>query len=358
MTSAPQLSLVIPAYNESTIIVPHVRELVAWMQEHLPQLHYEIVVVDDGSTDGMANMLHDAAQELPMLRVVQHAVNLGRGRAIRTAMEHTQSDYLIALDADLSYGPHHIAPLLSPLMNGTADLTLASPYHPQGKVHNVPGFRAWLSRTGNRILAHSFQQHYHTTTCVVRGYTRRLIDHLELVSTSKELHLEVIYKTELLGFSIVEIPATLAWRDKQRGRAPAGVVNRIRHHAIIKMRRAILSHFLFNFFSKPKFLFLGPILSLLLVFFYGVGMLSRVFMDRWQQAEAHTSMLDVLRETLIRGGLTLNLTAISLMLLLIFTMFLFLASQAKRAAEEQYILSARSNYRIKLLERALLQRRD
>jgi|GEM_PF-1018871 len=354
--TAPQLSLVIPAYNESAIIVKHVRELAAWMQHNLPQVSFEIVVVDDGSSDGMDRILADVAPSIPQLRVLHHPVNYGRGRAIRTAMEQTDSDYLIALDADLSYSPDHITSLLEPLMRGMADLTLASPYHPDGKVQNVPGFRAWLSRTGNRVLSHSFQHHYYTTTCVVRGYTRRLIDHLELVSTSKDLHLEVIYKTELLGFNIQEVPAVLAWRDKQRGSAPSGVVNRIRHHAVIKMRRAIISHFLFNFFSKPKFLFVGPILALMLIAAYGIVTLSIAFFDNLDHASGTESVSAVLRRTLLAGDLTLTLTAVSLVLILIFVMFLFLASQTKRSAEEQYILSARSNYRIKMLERAIARK--
>lgn len=356
MSTIPKLALVIPALNESAIIVQHVRELAAWMQRHLPEISYEIVVVNDGSTDGMDVLLAEEATQMPQLRVLHHPTNWGRGRAIRTAMEHTQTDYFIALDADLSYGPEHIACLLKPLMSGMVDLTLASPYHPQGSVHNVPRFRAWLSRTGNRVLSHSFQQRYYTATCVVRGYTRRLIDHLELVSVSKELHLEVIYKTELLGFNIQEVPATLAWRDKQRGRAPAGVVNKIRHHAIIKMRHAILSHFLFNFFSKPKLLFLGPILLLLSLVLYGIANLVVVFASNWLKAAPGTAMGGVLRQTLLDGTLTLSITAISGLLLVVFSMFLFLASQTKRAAEEQYILSARINYRLKMLQRAQAQK--
>jgi len=356
MTSHPQLSLVIPAFNEASIIVKHVNELVAWMQGNLPKIRYEIVVVNDGSTDGMDALLAREGFGIPQLRVLHHPTNWGRGRALRTAMENTESDYFIALDADLSYGPEHILLLLKPLMDGTAELTLASPYHPQGKVFNVPGFRAWLSRTGNRILSRSFQQRYYTSTCVVRGYTRKLIDHLELTSVSKDLHLEVLYKAEMLGFSIMEIPATLAWRDKQRGSAPSGVANKIRHHAIIKMRKAILSHFLFNFFSKPKFLFLGPILFLAALSLYGVSMLVKVFVAKLAAASDVTPVSSILRQTLIDGELTLSLTVISFILLLIFVMFLFLASQAKRGAEEQYILSARSNYRIKLLERALARK--
>lgn len=338
----PQLAIVIPAFNEAAIIATHLDELRAWVGKNLSDISYEIIVVDDGSTDGMGTLLDSYAKSHRHIRVLHHRTNLGRGRAIRTAMENTVTDYLIALDADLSYSPGHIKLLLAPLLEGRADLTLASPYHPGGHVENVPLFRALLSRWGNRVLAHSFQHYYHTSTCIVRGYTRRLIDHLELVSTTKDLHLEVLYKTELLGFSIVEVPARLVWRNKKRGRGK-GLSNR----SIFKMRKAIFSHLVFNFFSKPKLLFLGPLLVLLALSLYGIGSLAFVFFQNWSHSTG--SLSQVLRSTLLQGELTLTITISSLILLVIVTIFLFLASQAKKYFEESYILAARANYRMKTI---------
>ena len=63
-------------------------------------------------------------------------------------MENTESDYLIVLDADLSYGPEHIGPLLKPLMEGRASLTLASAYHQDGHVENVPLIRTKIILLG------------------------------------------------------------------------------------------------------------------------------------------------------------------------------------------------------------------
>lgn len=345
---APKLTLAIPALNESAIILGNIAELGRWMGENLPEIDFEILVIDDGSTDGMGDMLDRAASADPRVRVVHHPRNLGRGRAIRTAMENSGGSWLIALDADLSYSPDHIPALLAPLRDGTADVTLASPYHPEGRVENVPLARAWLSRVGNRILSRSFQSDISTVTCVVRGYTREVMDHLELVNDGKDLHLEVLYKAEILGFRIVEIPARLVWRDRKRGQAGKRPFGWLRDNPFVKMRKVIFSHVAFNFIAKPKLLFLGPIILSLVVMLYGTASLITSYFQRLVAGEQAP-----FRSTLVDGQLTLSLTLATLIISLVFFFFLFVASQAKQYFEEQYILSTRSHYLLKKLSRQI-----
>ena len=76
----PTLSLIIPALNETKIIMPHVHELQAWMTENLPDISYKVIVVNDGSTDGMGEMLEAECKNNPKLRVLHHRTNIGRGR--------------------------------------------------------------------------------------------------------------------------------------------------------------------------------------------------------------------------------------------------------------------------------------
>ena len=342
----PQLALIIPAFNEKDIIIRNAEELKSWMGSNLPDIKYEVVIINDGSTDGMGEMLDEYSKSNEYLRVVHHPTNLGRGQAIRTGFENTNSDFLILLDADLSYSPEHIRGLLEPLLNNQADMVLASPYHKDGEVKNVPLFRALLSKWGNKVLCQSFRTKITTSTCVVRSYKREVVDSLELISTGKDLHLEILYKAELLGFRVSEIPAKLIWRDRNRGKAVKGEGNIISNNPLFKMRKAIISHLLFNFFSKPKFLFIGPILALFSMSVY--GSMSIIFAYISNLVKGVESPL---RYTLINGELTLTLSLGALLLLFAFTIFLFLASQSKKYFEENYVIMSRTNYRLKQLEK-------
>lgn len=347
MTASPTLTLAIPALNESAIILKHVDELTSWMGANLPDVSFEILVVNDGSTDGMGELLESAADGDPVLRVAHHAQNMGRGRGVRTAMTESKGDYLIVLDADLSYGPEHIPALLEPLHRDRADVTLASPYHPEGIVENVPGIRAMMSRWGNRVLVHSFQSKISTATCIVRGYTREVMDHLELINDGKDLHLEVLYKAEILGFRIQEVPAKLIWRDRDRGQTTGGGISSwLWNNPLLKMRRVIVSHFLFNFIARPTLLFFGPILAGFLIALYGMISLITVYLGRVFAGDAQP-----LRQTLLDGQLTLTLTLASFLISVFVLFFLFIASQAKKYFEEQFILSTRSHYLLKQMQR-------
>ncbi len=345
MTS-PMLSIIIPAFNESEIILQNVDELSAWLVAHDSSLSFEIVVVDDGSTDGMSDILDQACAQRDWLQVAHHSINLGRGRGVRTGFAAASGDYLVCLDADLSYSPEHIPRLLAPLMKGEADITLASVYHPEGKLVNVPSQRVFLSRFGNKILSLGFGGEFSTVTCIVRGYTREAVDNLELVSDGKELHLEVIQKAQLLGYRIVEVPATLQWRDRKRGQ----VKNRklLPEIAIFKMRKTVISHLVFNYITNPGILLLIPILLLLLVIVVGGSALVYSFGQNLNLLDL--SLLQVLRQTLLDGQLTLLVVSFAFIFLMIFVGFYFLSFQSKRYFDEVYTIMMRMNARIKKIE--------
>ncbi len=109
------LSILMPVYNEARTVE---RAIEAVAATHLP-LDSEVIVVDDGSTDGTRQIL--ASRELPApVRVVRHEVNRGKGAAVRTALREAEGRYCAIFDADLEYDPADIAPLLAPLLAGEA----------------------------------------------------------------------------------------------------------------------------------------------------------------------------------------------------------------------------------------------
>ena len=345
----PELTIAIPAYNEETKILNCLQQVDLWLRANLKGVKYEILVIDDGSVDKTSELLADIQKSVETIRVVHHRQNFGRGRAIRTAFSNSQSDILVCLDADLSYSPDHIASLYYPIKNDQADVTLASVYLPGGSMSGVPFGRAFISRVGNKILSWGFGNRFRTVTCVVRGFRRSVIDDLELINTGKDLHLEILQKCIMLGHRIKEVPGHLKWsREKSERR-----LDKKNKNVFLSMRGVIISHLLFNYNLRPLSIIAIPMIIQLIGLIIGVWMLAAVFFKHLF-AESNSSMtshiLNSARQTLIDGQLTLIITIIFFFSSLFVLLFLFLAYQAKKYFEEQYLLLSRINARIKKLE--------
>src|SRR3954468_6312421 len=110
----PLVSLVVPSSNEARTVAAVVRRAVAMT------LHLEIVVVDDGSTDGTADLLESLRREGPVLTVLRHEQNEGKGAAVRDGIRVTTGDFVVIQDADLEYDPKDLPVLLGPLFEGRA----------------------------------------------------------------------------------------------------------------------------------------------------------------------------------------------------------------------------------------------
>ena len=121
----PRLSILIPLYNEEEFIGPLLQRV---LDAPLPDgMERQIIVVDDGSTDGSAEIAEEAAGAHPdLIRVIRHRRNQGKGAAISTAVEHASGDFCVIQDADLEYDPREYRHLLKPLLDGNADVVYGS----------------------------------------------------------------------------------------------------------------------------------------------------------------------------------------------------------------------------------------
>jgi len=120
----PLLSILVALYNEEEFIAPLLERV---LEAPVPQaMEREIIVVDDGSTDGSVEIVAQMAAGHPEIRLVRHARNRGKGAAIRTAIEHAQGDFAIIQDADLEYDPREYGNMLRPLLEGKADAVYGS----------------------------------------------------------------------------------------------------------------------------------------------------------------------------------------------------------------------------------------
>ena len=340
------LSIIIPAYNESKNIKKNIFEVDRWVKSN-NKYPFEIIVINDGSTDDTKSILNKTKLSIKTLKVIHHDTNFGRGKAIRTGFEHVSGKYIICLDADLSYDPKHISLLLQPLINNTADITLASAHHPKGSMINVPFGRRMLSKLGNKLLAQGFEKKIFTSTCSVRGFKKEVIENLELVSNDKDLHLEVIQKAQLLGYKIQEIPSILNWRDKKRREPEEN--KKASNLKTSKMKSTILSHLVFNYVSNPGVLLIVPIILLLLASITGLSLLISNFFIKLQNT--NDAVLTIIRSTLIDGQITAGVTFFSTITLIIFIVFYFLSFQSKYNFDLTHKLLMRMNGRIKKLEK-------
>ncbi|MFC1735700.1 glycosyltransferase family 2 protein [Candidatus Hydrogenedentota bacterium] len=250
LETAPQLSVVVPMYNESESIASTVDEIRATLDER--DLRYELILVDDGSTDGTPDVAGKISEEMTSLRVCCHPINLGRGMALRTGFAEARAEIVVSIGADLSYDPPHILRLYDELAgNPSLDMAIASVYMPGGKVIGDPIFRYLISRVGNIILSIAVGGKIRTVTCMLRAYRRHVIESLDLESEGKELHLEIISKAIALGYHIKEIPAINKARTTGKSKFKFGSTS--------------VSHLLFSVAERPTVIFgvLGMILFVL-----------------------------------------------------------------------------------------------
>jgi len=126
------VSILMPLYNEEEFVATAIARVV---QAPLPAgLDRELIVVDDGSTDGSAEIVMSLAKEHPgVIRFIHHPRNCGKGAAIRTAMQHARGEFCLIQDADLEYNPEEYPKLLKPLLAGVADAVFGSRFSVAGE---------------------------------------------------------------------------------------------------------------------------------------------------------------------------------------------------------------------------------
>jgi len=272
----PEVTVVCPFYNESAIIEDSIRSLA----ENLARLdcEWELIVVNDGSTDGSDQIARHVALENPRVHVLGYATNRGRGAALLTGIRQARGTVVVTTEIDLSWGENIVHDLLAAMRaHPEADIVVASPNLPGGGYKNVPAKRVWLSRLGNKVIRACMSGAATMNTGMTRAYRRHAISSLPLHEPGKEFHLEVILKATALGLRIHEIPAVLEWKDyKHEGK-------RMTRKSSTRVNRLIVSHSLFSLLANPvryvwalSFLtFLASVLFFILaVVFYISGQVS------------------------------------------------------------------------------------
>jgi dolichol-phosphate mannosyltransferase len=240
MASKIDISVVVPMHNEEANLPKTVEQIAQELARN--DGSFEIIAVDDGSTDATARKLHALAVQRSWLKVISYQPNQGRGYAIRAGINASAGEIICTTDADLSYSPDHLTRMIALLRKyDKLDCVVGSPYVEGGATENVPPLRLFISRLGNRVISRAMGGNIKTSTGVLRAYRRDCIKSLELFSSGKELHLEIISKLLAAGYTFMEMPATL--RSRKQGKSK------------FRFRAIAASHLLFSLHEKPMLLF-------------------------------------------------------------------------------------------------------
>ena len=209
---APQYSatVVIPCFNESESL----QHLFASLEElcgHAPNL--QLLFVDDSSTDDSALLLEEYCLERSYAAWVGHQSNQGIAGAIQTGIRCADTDLVCTIDADGTYDPAVLLPMMDLLVNEEADVVTASPYHPQGRVENVPAWRLLISRAASACYSLAFHSRLHTYTSCCRACRTQSVKHISVQNTDFVGVAEMLWRSDHAGHKIVEFPATLSTRQ-------------------------------------------------------------------------------------------------------------------------------------------------
>lgn len=332
----PFVTIIIPGYNEEAIVKNNLGVFYKYMTDIESKYDWEIIFINDGSTDNTGSLADEFARNNPKLRVIHHIVNLNLGNALKTGFANARGDYTITMDLDLSYAPLHIEKLVETLVSTQAEIVVASPYMKGGKVTAVPFLRNFLSRCVNRFMRMAAQIKCYTFTGMVRGYQTDFIKNLNLKTVDYEINPEILYKSMILRARIVEIPAHLDWTEQNKVKG--------KRTSNIRIIKSVFSGLMSGFIFRPYIYFLGAGFLLLLISLYIIVWIfinvfsvypdivatSDYFDARFSDAVAH-----VYREraySFLVGGVTL-------MVSLIFVAIGFLSLQNKRYFEELFHLN-------------------
>ncbi len=212
------LSIIIPCYNERATVT-RLLENVAAADLSVLGLDKEILLVDDGSTDGTAEELRRFAQENPQapLRVLTHRRNRGKGAAIRTALTEARGEVTLIQDADLEYTPNDYPHLLQPILAGVTRVVYGSrwlaPTLPiSGPLYTLGG---WLE---NKYLQLLWRTNVTDIATCFKVVTTDLLRELRLEAEGFEFCPEVTAKLLNRRELIVEVPIAYRPRKKHEGK--------------------------------------------------------------------------------------------------------------------------------------------
>ena len=222
-SAQPELSLIIPAYNEENRLPATLSRIIDYLAER--DSSYEIIVVDDGSRDGTREMVREFAATHSFVRLENYLdengkpLNKGKGAAVRHGVLAAHGRDILFSDADLSTPIEEIEPLFAPIARGECDITFASRALPGSKLSvHQPWYREWMGKTFNRFVQRIVNTDIVDTQCGFKAFrgdaARKIFSQARIDGFGFDT--EIVFLANKYGFKVKEIPVTWQHRDDSR----------------------------------------------------------------------------------------------------------------------------------------------
>jgi dolichol-phosphate mannosyltransferase len=207
------LSVVIPAHNEAEVVEPTVRGLIAQLGPE--DIDYEIIVVDDASSDGTGGVVARLSEEEPRVRCVRNEAPNGFGFAVRKGLEAFTGDAVVIVMADGSDDPRDVV-LYYRVLEAGYDCAFGSRFMPGAVVSDYPRLKLGINRIVNAGIRALFRHGYNDTTNAFKAYRREVIENVRpLLSHHFNLTVELPLKAITRGFSYAIVPTS--WTNRAAG---------------------------------------------------------------------------------------------------------------------------------------------
>ena len=215
--SRGMLSVIMPAYNEEQCIYENLLSVCEYVSTFHP--NYEILLVNDGSTDHTFDEAMRARKENFHIKVVTYHINRGKGGAIKEGIEKASGEYIAFLDADLDLSPVHLHQFLEALLDEDADIVIGSKLHKDSRL-NYPWNRKVMSYGYFVLLRILFRLKLKDTQTGVKLFRAEAIKPIarELKTSGYAFDIEILARANEIGCRILEMPVQLEYkRDTEHG---------------------------------------------------------------------------------------------------------------------------------------------
>jgi dolichol-phosphate mannosyltransferase len=229
-TTPHAVTLIVPCLNEEL----NVPRIVARLEAMQPAaMDWEVIIVDDGSTDATAAITQKLTRSHSWLRLVRHPWNLGLGAAVRTGLTHARGSIVCTIDSDCTMAPERMPDLVNVIRDG-ADMVTATPWHANAAAGQVHPVRAVLSRACSMLYRMVLRSDLSCYTALMRAHRRETIEAVQVDSNGFAAIAEMLVLAIRAGYRVEEIPVKLDRRIL--GESKIGVMASIRSHVKLLTR--------------------------------------------------------------------------------------------------------------------------